>query len=102
MFKISPLVYMSYPLWFTSRNFFKIKPIFLLSVLIFLLASKCLVCQLPTLGIDIHLRQTISIYNTAQNLHGEPIHPRKVHSHKYSIPALLHMPREYGLSSLRK
>ena len=32
-------------------------PIFLLCVPIVLVASKCLACQLPTLGIDIHLRQ---------------------------------------------
>jgi hypothetical protein len=53
---------------------------------LFLLASKCLVCWLPTPGINIHLRQTISTHNKAQNLHSEPIHPRKVYSNKYSIP----------------
>ena len=36
-------------------------PIFLLWVPIVLLASKCLACQLPTSGIDIHLRQTIPL-----------------------------------------
>ena len=36
-------------------------PIFLLCVPIVLLASKCLACQLPTPGIDIHLRQTIPL-----------------------------------------
>ena len=35
--------------------------IFLLCVPIVLLASKCLACQLPTTGIDIHLRQTIPL-----------------------------------------
>ena len=36
-------------------------PIFFLCVPIFLLASKCLACQSPTPGIDIHLRQTIPL-----------------------------------------
>src|SRR6185503_9907604 len=35
--------------------------IFLLCVPIVLLASKCLACQFPTPGIDIHLRQTIPL-----------------------------------------
>ena len=36
-------------------------PIFLLSVPIAMLASKCLAFQLPNPGIDIHLRQTIPL-----------------------------------------
>ena len=36
-------------------------PIFLLCIPIVLLASKCLACQLPTPGFDIHLRQTIPL-----------------------------------------
>ena len=36
-------------------------PIFILCVPIVLLASKCLACQLPTPGIDIHLCQTIPL-----------------------------------------
>jgi len=36
-------------------------PIFLLCIPIVLLASKCLTYQLPTPGIDIHLRQTIPL-----------------------------------------
>ena len=41
-------------------------PIFLLCVPIVLLASKCLACQSPTPGIDIHLRQTIPLTTKAK------------------------------------
>ena len=53
-------------------------PIFLLCVPIVLLASKCLACQLPTPGIDIHLRQTIP---SQQN----PISPQWTYPHKIGV-----------------
>ena len=71
-------------------------PIFLLCAPTILLASKCLACQLPTSGIDIHLHQTIS-FNKTQNLHSEPIHL------EWSIQAMLPSKNsiimEYGPSS---
>ena len=72
-------------------------PIFFLCVPIVLLASKCLACQLPTPGIDIHLLQTIPSQQNP-NLHSEPIHL------EWSIQAMLpsnnSILMEYGLSSL--
>ena len=49
-------------------------PIFLLCIPIVLLASKCMACQLPTPGFDIHLRQTIPLTTKPKNLYSEPIH----------------------------
>ena len=47
-------------------------PVFLLCVPISLLASKCLVRQLPTLGIVIHFHPDSSTTTPAQNLHCVP------------------------------
>ena len=55
-------------------------PIFLLCVPIVLIVSKCLACQLPTPGIDIHLRQTIP---SQQN----PISPHWTYPYRIVYPS---------------
>ena len=61
---------------------------------------KCLACQSPTTGIDIHLCQIIPITTKTQNLHSEPIHL------EWSIQAMLPSKNsiimECGSSSLKK
>ena len=52
-------------------------PVFLLCIPISLLASKCLVRQLPTPGIVIHFHPDSSTTTPAQNLHCVPIHSKK-------------------------
>ena len=72
-------------------------PIFLLCVPIVLQASKHLACQLPTPGIDIHLRQTIPLATKTQNLHSEPIHLKR--SIQAMLPSNNSIVMEYGSSS---
>ena len=61
-------------------------PVFLLCVPIALLASKCLVRQLPTPGIFIHFHPDSSTTTSAQNLHCVPIHFKKAQKFLKKLP----------------
>jgi hypothetical protein len=99
--------------WLRSRKGTCHLPIFLLCVSIVLLATKISSLSITYSGYCIHVHQIISIHTTAQNLHSEPIHPRKVYSNMHSLSIFVgcHMyrhepihprkPSQYPLATMR-